>query len=63
MAAIKAAGQDAVAVQADTSKIESAQRLVDAAVSAFGKLDIWVNNAAILRVAPLWTCRRNCGIK
>jgi NAD(P)-dependent dehydrogenase (short-subunit alcohol dehydrogenase family) len=50
--AIKAAGQDAVAVQADTSKIESAQRLVDAAVSAFGKLDIWVNNAAILRVAP-----------
>ena len=53
VAEIQAAGQRAIAVQADTSQVASALRLVDAAVQNFGQLDIWVNNAGILRVAPL----------
>lgn len=40
-------GGQALAVEADVSDAESAQRLVAAAVEAWGKLDILVNNAGI----------------
>jgi glucose 1-dehydrogenase len=53
VSAILSAGQKAVAVQADTSKPQSATFLVEQAVKTFGGLDILVNNAGILRVAPL----------
>ncbi|MGA2766181.1 MAG: 3-oxoacyl-ACP reductase family protein [Spirochaetia bacterium] len=63
VSAIVEAGQKAVAVQADTSKPQSAAFLVEQAVKTFGGLDIFVNNAGILRVAPLvdmdpsqWDC-------
>ncbi len=46
---IKAQGGEAIAVQADVSKFEEAQRLVDEALKAFGKVDILVNNAGINR--------------
>jgi glucose 1-dehydrogenase len=40
-------GESSVGVEADVSKIEDLQRLIAAAVEAFGRLDIMVNNAGI----------------
>ena len=44
---IVALGDKAIGVEADVSKVEDLERLVAAAVSAFGRLDIMVNNAGI----------------
>jgi len=49
VADIEAAGGRAVAVVAPVGSSEVAQQLVDAAVSEFGRLDILVTNAGILR--------------
>ncbi|WP_017239025.1 3-oxoacyl-ACP reductase [Streptomyces sp. SS] len=46
---IRAAGGRAVAHLGDVSDFETARSLVDLAVSEFGKLDVLVNNAGILR--------------
>jgi len=44
---IGAYGGSSFGVQADVGKLEDLQRLVDTAVSKYGKLDIMVNNAGI----------------
>jgi len=49
LAQIKALGGDGILVQGDVSKTEDAEKLVEAAVGAFGRLDILVNNAGITR--------------
>jgi glucose 1-dehydrogenase len=44
---LAALGETAVGVEADVSKVDDLQRMVDTAVSSFGRLDILVNNAGI----------------
>jgi glucose 1-dehydrogenase len=40
-------GDQAIGIEADVSKVEDLQRLVDAAVKAFGRVDVMVNNAGV----------------
>jgi 3-oxoacyl-[acyl-carrier protein] reductase len=54
VAAIAAAGGRAVAVVAPVGPTETAQRLVETAVGEFGRLDIVVTNAGVLRDTVLW---------
>ena len=44
---VAALGDRAIGVDADVSKIADLQRLIDATIKAFGRLDIMVNNAGI----------------
>jgi glucose 1-dehydrogenase len=44
---VAALGDKVIGVEADVSKIAELQRLIDAAVKKFGRLDIMVNNAGI----------------
>ena len=53
VAAIKKAGGEAVAVQADTSKPADIDRLFAETEKAYGRLDILVNNAAIMQRATV----------
>jgi 3-oxoacyl-[acyl-carrier protein] reductase len=53
VAAITGQGGKAVAVQADLSKPEDAQRLFHETKQTFDRLDILVNNAGIYEFAPL----------
>jgi 3-oxoacyl-[acyl-carrier protein] reductase len=53
-AMVKAIGEDrAIAVQADVSKMEDNEKLVNEAVAKFGKLDTIVLNAAIMPMRTL----------
>ena len=45
---IEAAGGQALAVQADVADADAVKRLFDAAVQAFGRVDVLVNNAGIM---------------
>ena len=48
----KAAGVEAIAVQADVAKDEDCRRLVQAALDQWGRLDVLVNNAAVTKTIP-----------
>ena len=52
VADLKKIGGEAVAVQADESSEEGIQALLDAAVSNFGELDLWINNAGMENQVP-----------
>jgi short-subunit dehydrogenase len=56
-ARLRAEGADVVAVECDVTEEAAAQRLVDAAVGEYGRLDILINNAGIIRVGPVATAR------
>ncbi len=51
--AIAKAGGKAVAVQGDVSKPGDAEAVVAAALKAFGRLDVLVNNAGVYEMRPL----------
>jgi 3-oxoacyl-[acyl-carrier protein] reductase len=53
LAEIAAAGGRAIAVQADLSEPAAAAALFDAAEAEFGQVDVLVNNAGIMKLAPL----------
>ena len=53
VAKIKGAGGAAIAVKADISKLNDVRALFDAAETAFGGIDVLINNAGIMKVAPL----------
>jgi glucose 1-dehydrogenase len=44
---VHALGDQAIGVDADVSKVDDLQQLVDAAVKAFGAVDVMVNNAGV----------------
>lgn len=53
VAAIAAAGGEALAVQADVSQPADVKRLFAEAIARFGRVDVLVNNAGIMDLAPL----------
>jgi len=52
-AKIETAGGTALTAQADVSDPAAVKRMFDAAEAAFGGVDVLVNNAGIMRLAPL----------
>src|SRR4029453_511401 len=59
VAAIKAAGGDAIAVQGDVSQFATAQEVVGAVTRTYGRLDFLVNNAGTTRDGPLVTMKED----
>lgn len=55
VAEITAAGGKALAVKGDVSKADQASGLIDAAVTAFGRLDVLVNNSGVYEFATIET--------
>ena len=56
-AEVKAMGRDAIAVSTDVSDSAQANALVDATVQHFGRMDILINNAALVSDSiptPIW---------
>ncbi|POR51083.1 hypothetical protein B0G62_107110 [Paraburkholderia eburnea] len=50
---IRAAGGKVEVVATDVTKVEQVQNLIDTAVKVFGRLDVLVNNAGLMAIAPM----------
>ena len=55
--ALQGAGARALAVQTDVTRLDDVRALVRATVEAFGRVDIFVNNAGIMPLSPLSEAR------
>ncbi|MGN5476701.1 SDR family oxidoreductase [Cupriavidus basilensis] len=53
VAAIRDAGSNAIAVRADVARPEDVARMFDAALAAFGRVDVVVNNAGVMPMANI----------
>ena len=53
VADIRNAGGEAIACAADVAKRDDMQKLVDAAVKTFGRIDVVVNNAGVMPLSPM----------
>lgn len=53
VAEIGEAGGKATAVVTDVTKLEDVQKLIDAAVQAYGRIDVLINNAGVMPLSPL----------
>lgn len=51
-AKVEAAGRKALSVTADVADPESAQRVIDEAMSTFGRVDVLINNAGVGTAVP-----------
>jgi 3-oxoacyl-[acyl-carrier protein] reductase len=51
--ALEQAGGRAVAVQGDVANAEEVARLFDSAIEAFGRIDVVVNSAGVMTMAPI----------
>ncbi|GAB2772092.1 SDR family NAD(P)-dependent oxidoreductase [Hymenobacter latericoloratus] len=51
---IRAAGGQALVVTTDISQPEQVQRLADAALQQFGRVDVWVNDAGVGGIGRFW---------
>jgi len=56
-AEIEAGGGKALAVVTDVTRQADVQSLVDAAVKAFGRIDVMINNAGLMPHSPLERCK------
>lgn len=45
-------GGKAIAVKADVTRQEEVQRAIDAAVAAYQRVDVLINNAGFMAIAP-----------
>ena len=50
---ITAAGGQAAIAQTDVTRPEDLQRLVETALAVFGKVDVLINNAGLMAIAPM----------
>jgi NAD(P)-dependent dehydrogenase (short-subunit alcohol dehydrogenase family) len=54
---IRTTGRDALAIQADVSNSRDVDRAVQETLKHFRKIDILVNDAALLKIAPVLECK------
>jgi short-subunit dehydrogenase len=51
---IRAAGGSALVVGTDVADLGDVQRLAEAAVRHFGRIDVWINNAGVTAIGRFW---------